>query len=67
MNKIVDFFSKWAFLIVVCVIAVALLFALGCCIYTAITNPFVGSIGVLGVLVALAVAIGWIFVEIKEG
>ena len=67
MNKIAEFFSKWAFAIVLCLIAVALLFALGCTIYTAIENPFVGIVGTIGVAVVLACVVGLICSEIKEG
>ena len=67
MNKIAEFFSKWAFAIVLCLIAVALLFALGCTIYTAIENPFVGIAGTIGVVVVLACVVGLICSEIKEG
>ena len=67
MNKITDFFNKWAFAIVLCLVAVALLFGLGACIYTAIINPFVGIVGAVGVVIALAINISWICIEIKEG
>ena len=45
MGTITAFLSKWAFAIVLCIVAVTLLFAVGCCVYTAITNPFVGIVG----------------------
>lgn len=67
MNKIVDFFNKWAFAMMICLAIIALLFALGSCIYTAIINPFVGIVGGIGVLIALAIAVGWLFAEIKKG
>ena len=67
MKKIAEFFSKWAFAIMICVGAVALLFALGCCIYTAITNPFVGIVGIVGVVLALTGAVGIVMGEIKRG
>ena len=67
MNKIAEFLSKWAFTIVLSLIAVSLVFALGCTIYTAIENPFVGIVGTIGVAIALACVVGWIIVEIKEG
>lgn len=67
MGKVAEFFSKWAFVIFLCVIAVMLLFAVGCCIYTAVINPFVGSVGTLGALFALATAGWWIWAEIKMG
>lgn len=66
MGKVIAFFSKWAFVIVLGVVAIALLFALGCTIYTAITNPFVGIVGTIGVAIALACVVSWIIVEIKD-
>lgn len=67
MGKITEFFNKWAFAIVLCAFALALVAAFGCCVYTAITNPFVGIIGCVSVLIALAVLVSWIVIEIKEG
>ena len=67
MNKIAEFFSKWAFGIVLCVFALGLVCAFGCCIHTAIAHPFWGIIGCVGVLIALAVLVSWIVIEIKEG
>ena len=67
MSKIAEFLSKWAFAIVLCLLAVTLLCGLGCCVYTAITNPLVGIIGGIGVAIALACVSGWIIIEIKEG
>lgn len=67
MNKIAEFFSKWAFAIVLCLIAVALLCAGVCTIHTAIERPLVGIAGTIGVAIALACVSGWIIIEIKEG
>lgn len=67
MKKIAEFLSKWAFAIFLVVVGVVLLFALACCVFTAITNAVVGIAGCVGVVLALAVVIGWIFKEIKEG
>ena len=67
MNKVAEFLSKWAFAIVLCLIAVALCVAIGCGVFTAMTNLAVGLIGI-GINVAiLAFIVGWICVEIKEG
>jgi hypothetical protein len=66
MGKVIAFFSKWASAIVLGVVAIALLFALGCTIYTAIKNPFVGIVGTIGVAIALACVIGWISTEIRD-
>lgn len=67
MKKIAEFFSKWGFVIVLCIIAVALLCAGICTIHTAIERPLVGIAGTIGVAIALAYVVGWIIVEIKEG
>lgn len=67
MKKIAEFLSKWAFAIFLLLLAVALLFALACSIYTAVVNPFVGSVGCLGVVVALATVVWGIVDEIKFG
>lgn len=67
MGKIAEFLSKWAFAIFLIFLAVALLFALACSIYTAVENPFVGAVGCLGVIVALAVVVWGIVDEIKFG
>lgn len=66
MNKIAFILSKWAFVIFLVVLTVALLFAIACCIYTAITNPFVGITGCVGIAVALAFVVGRFIIEIKE-
>lgn len=67
MNKIAEFLAKWAFALVLLVIAILLLFALGCTIHTAITNAVVGVFGTIGVCIALARVVGLICIEIKEG
>ena len=67
MGKVWAFISKWAFAIVLCLVAVTLLFALGCCVYTAIVNPIVGIVGVIGAFLAVATVVGLIMQEIKEG
>lgn len=67
MNKIAEFFSKWAFAMFLGIVAVMLLFAVGCCVYTAVVNPFVGIVGIVGVAVCLVCVVGWLCKEIKEG
>ena len=66
MNKIADFISKWGFVIILGIIGIALLFALGCSIYTAITNLAVGLIGIIANALCLLVVAGWMSIEIKE-
>lgn len=66
MGKIADFLAKWAFVIFLMAGGITLLFALACCIYTAVTNAWVGIVGCVGVALALAVVSGRITKEIKE-
>lgn len=67
MNKIAEFFSKWVFAIVLCLIAFALAWACGCSMYVAVEHPFAGIVGTIGAVIALMCVGGWIIVEIKEG
>jgi hypothetical protein len=67
MSKIAEFLSKWAFAIFLILLGVALLSALGCCIYVAKTAPFFGIVGSIGITFALAIVIGWLVIEIVEG
>ena len=67
MKKIWDFVSKWAFAGFLSLIALTLLFSVACGIYTAVENPTVGIIGIIGTLPCFAVIIGWLCIEIKEG
>lgn len=66
MRKIAEFLSKWAIAIFLILLGVVLLFAIACCIYTAIANPFVGIVGCVGVAISLAVVVCLIWTEIKE-
>jgi hypothetical protein len=66
MKKIAEFFSKWGFVIILNLIGVALLFALGCCIYTAIINPIVGGVGIVGVATAITAVVALMCGEIKD-
>lgn len=67
MSKILDFFKKWGFAIILGVLAVGALFALGCSVYTAIANLSVGLVGSGVNVFILAILIGWLCVEIKKG
>jgi hypothetical protein len=67
MGKIAEFFSKWAFAIVLYLIAGALACACGCSMYVAVEHPFVGIVGTIGTVIALMCVGGWIVIEIKEG
>ena len=65
--KITDFLRKWGRVIYLAVIALGLLFALGCCIYTAATgSQAVGLIGCIFVALNLAVVIARLVEEAKE-
>lgn len=65
MKKIAEFINKWGFVIILGIIGIALLFALGCSIYTAITNLAVGLIGIIANALCLLTIAGWIGVEIN--
>ena len=67
MNKVADFFKQWVFAIILGVLGITLLFTLGCCIYTSITNPFVGIVGIVGAVASLVVVAGLMTSEIKRG
>ena len=66
MGKIETFFSRWGYCIFLCVVAVALMFALGCTIHTSIVNPFVGVLGLAGVICALG-TVGYAIVKEIKG
>jgi hypothetical protein len=65
MGKISEFFDKWGFVAFLSIVGVGLLFALGCCIYTSIINPFVGIVGTLSVVLALGGIALWAYLDIK--
>lgn len=66
MEKIKEWINAWLGVVVVGVVSVALLFALGCRIYTAIVNPIVGVVGAVGVALALAFCVFMIWREVKD-
>ena len=66
MGKISKWFGKWGFVLALMLIVTALLFALGCCIYTSIINPFVGIVGIVGTVVAIGFGIWVIYEEIND-
>lgn len=66
MGKVVAFISKWGFVIALCLVATALLFALGSTIYIATKNAFVGIVGTIGVAIALTSVVGEIYSEIRD-
>lgn len=66
MNKIAEFFNKWGFTMFISLVGIAVLFAIGCCIYTAVVNPFVGILGLLGSLAAFGIIAQMIYKEVKN-
>lgn len=66
MNKIAEFFNKWGFTMFISLVGVAILFAIGCCIYTAIVNSFVGIIGLLGSIASFGMIVWLIYKKIKN-
>ena len=66
MGKIWDFIKKWAFVGFLCVMAVGLLFALGCSVYTATVSPAVGIVGGIFNAAVLVFVVGWISTEIQD-
>ena len=66
MNKIMYFFDKWGFVMALGILCLAMLFALGCCIYTAIINPFVGIVGSIGTVVTITALVILIRIDIAE-
>lgn len=65
MSKVAEFFKKWGYCIFLCIVAVAVVFAVGCTIYTAVINPLVGIVGLIGALASLGVLAWLIYKEIK--
>lgn len=64
--KVVEFFGRWGFTIALCVVAVAVLFSLGCSVYTAIINAVVGIIGIVGSVASLGLFAWLIYKTIKN-
>ena len=67
MEQIKEWFSKWWFVIFLGILAVGLLFTLGCGIFTAFTNLAVGLVAIVFSLGCLAFIIGWMCIEISNG
>lgn len=65
MKKIAEFFNKWGLTTFLGLVAIALLFALGCTIYTSIINPFVGIVGMVGTIMSLGGIAFWMYLEIN--
>jgi hypothetical protein len=66
MGKVQEFLTKWGFTMFISLVGVAILFAIGCCIYTAIVNSFVGIIGLLGSIASLGMTVWLIYKKIKN-
>lgn len=67
MGKIWKWLDKWRFVIALVAVGITMLFALGCCIYTAIINPFVGIVGIFGLIVVLGVIVYLIWEKVSDG
>ena len=67
MGKIWKWLDKWCLVIALGLVGVALLFALGSCIYTAISAPFVGIVGAIGITVVLGMIVYITWEEISDG
>ena len=65
MNKIADFLGKWGFVIVLSILILVGVFTLGCTIYTAVVNPFVGITGFIGAIFSLGTLSHILCKEIK--
>lgn len=65
MEKIKSFLKKWGNVILGLIIVVMLLFALSCCIFTAISNTFVGIVGAIAIIAVITPLIIWIIKKIK--
>lgn len=66
MGTIKNWFGKWGMALILGIVGVALLFALGGCVYTAIINPFVGIVGIVGVGIAIAFNVWAICQEVQD-
>lgn len=66
MNKILNWLGKWGMALILGIICVALLVALGGCVYTAIINLFVGIVGIVGVGIAIVFDVWAICQEVQD-
>lgn len=65
MEKIKAFIEKWGYVVFLGIVGIALLFDVGCSIYTAVINPFVGIVALVGALCALGTIAYSIYKEVK--
>lgn len=66
MERIKAFIEKWGYVVFLALVGVALMFAVGCSIYTAVTNPWVAIIALVGAIMALATIVWTIYKEVKR-
>ena len=66
MEKIKAFIEKWGYVVFLSIVGTALLFNVGCSIYTSITNPFVGIVALVGAIMALGATAYSIYKEIRK-
>lgn len=67
MENIKAFIERWGYVVFLGLVGVALLFDVGCSIYTSVINPSVGIISLVGALCALGVLATAMIKEIKRG
>lgn len=66
MSEIFNFISKWGYVMFLSILILVGLFTLGCTIYTAVVNPFIGIVGLVGAISSLAVLAHTLCKEIKN-
>lgn len=66
MERIKAFIEKWGYVVFLALVGVALMFDVGCGIYTAITNPWVGIVALVGAIMALGTIVWTIYKEVKR-
>lgn len=66
MEKVKDIIAKWGYVAFLGIVGITLLFGLGSCLYTSITNAFVGITGLVGAVCAVGVVVNGIIKEVKR-
>lgn len=66
MENIKNFIEKWGYIAFLGVIGIALLFDVGCAIYTSVVNPFVGIVALVGAVCALGTIAYAIYKEVRN-
>ena len=66
MEKIKELIEKWGYVVFLGIVGIALMFDVGCSIYTSVVNPFVGIVSLVGAIAALATLAHTMIKEIKH-